>query len=242
MTMESPENSLPAREASWIEAALAAGEPSAWSKAEIARLFVVPAFVVLLFAGGVYLVKRSWSAESANEGPPSTIQVRLIPRPDQTPIPIETATQTAESRDLNVNSKSSPSEKPTVDEQTVRPPEQTSSSVESQAPGISRVTTPTKVVSNSALAKFQQNLINHIAKFQHYPAAAHNKLQGTVGTFFSIDRNGHLLGVWVRNSSGQMLLDDEAIQTIKRAQPLPSIPSELPDRLNVQVQLAFDPS
>ena len=34
----------------------------------------------------------------------------------------------------------------------------------------------------------------------------------------------------------------EAIETIRRAQPLPPIPPELPDRLNIHVQLVFDPS
>jgi protein TonB len=38
------------------------------------------------------------------------------------------------------------------------------------------------------------------------------------------------------------LLDKEAMETIRRAQPLPPIPPELPERLNIHVQLVFDPS
>jgi protein TonB len=57
-----------------------------------------------------------------------------------------------------------------------------------------------------------------------------------------MSRDGTLLGVWVKTSSGQAMLDKEAIDTIRRAQPLPSIPPELPDRLNIHVQLVFDPS
>ena len=67
-------------------------------------------------------------------------------------------------------------------------------------------------------------------------------LEGKVDTQFAMARDGKLLGVWVRTSSGQMLLDKEAVETIRRAQPLPPIPPELPDRLNIQVQLEFDPT
>ena len=93
---------------------------------------------------------------------------------------------------------------------------------------------------SSAAAKFQQTLLRHISRFQRYPSAAGSAR--LVDTQFAMARDGTLLGVWVRTSSGQMLLDKEAIETIRRAQPLPPIPPELPDRLNIQMQLEFDPS
>jgi periplasmic protein TonB len=238
----SDDDPLPARETARIKAALTAGDPTAWSNAELARLVIIPALVVLLFAGGVYWIKVQPAASSIDQGPPSTVQVRLIPQPEQTPIPIDTASQATTANAADSNPKAEQPDDQAKDEVVVKSPDQASLPVEPSIPSISRPSTVTNVVPNNALVKFQQSLLKHIARFQRYPAAAHNKLQGTVETFFSIDRKGRLLAVWVKTSSGQILLDTEAIETIKRAQPLPSIPAELPDRLNVQVQLAFDPS
>ncbi|MCA1457383.1 energy transducer TonB [Bradyrhizobium sp. BRP22] len=197
-----------------------------------------------MFAGGVYWIKvQQPTASSADQGPPSTIQVRLIPQREQTPIPIDTTSQATTANAAHLNPEAEQPDGQAKDEVAIKSPDQASlPPAEASIPSISRPSTVTNVVPNNALLKFQQSLLKHIARFQRYPAAAHNKLQGTVDTFFSIDRKGRLLGVWVKTSSGQILLDTEAIETIKRAQPLPSIPADLPDRLNVQIQLAFDPS
>ncbi|MHC4043477.1 energy transducer TonB [Bradyrhizobium sp. 23AC] len=93
---------------------------------------------------------------------------------------------------------------------------------------------------SSAAIKFQQSLLRHVSRYQRYPNAARAMhLEGTVVTQFAMARDGTLLGVWVRTSSGQLLLDKEAIETIRRAQPLPPIPPELPDRLNIHLELEF---
>jgi protein TonB len=107
------------------------------------------------------------------------------------------------------------------------------------------MSTPSAVTgpASSAVVRFQQTLLRHVARYQRYPSAARSlHLEGRVDMQFAISRDGTLLGVWVKTSSGQGVLDKEAIETIRRSQPLPSIPSELPDRLNIHVQLAFDPT
>ncbi|TAI63694.1 TonB family protein [Bradyrhizobium sp. Leo170] len=245
MKMDGSDDPLPARETDRIKAALTAGDPTAWSNAEVARLVIIPALVVLLFAGGVYWIKvQHPAASSVDQGPTSTIQVRLVPQREETPIPIDSTSQATTANVAHSNPEAEQPDDQAKDEVVSKSPDQASLPVEASPsiPSISRRSTVTNVVPNNALVKFQQSLLKHIARFQRYPAAAHNRLQGTVETFFSIDRRGRLLGVWVKTSSGQTLLDTEAIETIKRAQPLPSIPAELPDRLNVQIQLAFDPS
>jgi protein TonB len=82
-----------------------------------------------------------------------------------------------------------------------------------------------------------------VARYQRYPNAARlGRMRGTVETLFSMQRDGTLLEVWVKTSSGQVVLDKAAVDAIRRAQPLPAIPSELPDRLNIQIALVFEPS
>jgi protein TonB len=57
---------------------------------------------------------------------------------------------------------------------------------------------------------------------------------------FAMRRDGTVKDIWIRNSSGHDLLDAAAIDTIRKAQPAPRIPSELPDQLNVLIPVAFD--
>ncbi len=88
---------------------------------------------------------------------------------------------------------------------------------------------------------FQKTLFAHIARYRRYPEAGRlNRLQGTAQVMFAMRRDGTVKDIWIRNSSGHDLLDAAAIDTIRKAQPLPRIPSELPDQLNVLIPIAFD--
>jgi protein TonB len=91
--------------------------------------------------------------------------------------------------------------------------------------------------------QFQQALLRHVARYQRYPKAARSaRLYGSVGTVFSMRRDGTVVGVRITSSSGQQIFDKEAIETIMRAQPLPPIPPGLPDPLTVETTLVFEPS
>ncbi|MGT2504597.1 TonB family protein [Bradyrhizobium guangxiense] len=52
--------------------------------------------------------------------------------------------------------------------------------------------------------------------------------------------HGTLVRLDVKSSSGRPLLDQEAIETIRRAQPLPRIPADMPDLITVLLPVAFD--
>ncbi|UWU55458.1 energy transducer TonB [Stenotrophomonas maltophilia] len=68
--------------------------------------------------------------------------------------------------------------------------------------------------------------------------ARSRRQQGTAWVRASIDREGRLLALRLEQSSGQPMLDDAALQTFRRAQPLPPIPDELkaPQELVVPVE------
>ena len=218
-------------------------EQAMWSTGELLRLFLVPTLVALVFMGGIYWLRLQLPAGSAGQEQPAVVQVHLVPRPESPPIPVNATSAPDPTSFAPVTSAIVQPNAVPSDEAPTESVDRTSSPAETSIPSPARASAPADIPPNSAALKFQQALLRHIAKFQHYPSAARGRqLQGTVETLFSIGRNGRLLGVWVKRSSGQELLDKEAIETIKRAQPLPSIPSELPDRLNIQVQLAFDPS
>jgi protein TonB len=93
---------------------------------------------------------------------------------------------------------------------------------------------------SSVASTFQRTLLRHIARYQNYPDEARSaRLQGVVQLVFAMTRDGIVLDVWIKSSSGSSILDQAALDTIRRAQPLPRIPSELPDRLNILVPVSF---
>jgi periplasmic protein TonB len=88
---------------------------------------------------------------------------------------------------------------------------------------------------------FQRALLSHIARYRRYPdGARRDQARGTVQLLFSMLRDGTVTEVRIASSSGYSLLDVAAIETIRKAQPLPRIPAELPERLNILVPVAFE--
>jgi periplasmic protein TonB len=106
-------------------------------------------------------------------------------------------------------------------------------------PGSSKI--PMRKASSRTTSAFQRTLLAHIARYQNYPdEARRNGTQGTVQVVFAMRRNGSVTSIRVQVSSGYGDLDAAAVDTIRRAQPLPPIPSELPDSLNILIPVAFD--
>ena len=99
----------------------------------------------------------------------------------------------------------------------------------------------TRVASQrAAAASFEATLLDHLGHYQLYPEEAlRQRLTGVVLVVFAMDRSGAVLGVWLKKTSGQAVLDTAAMAGIRRAVPLPAIPPELPGRLTVQLPVAF---
>jgi periplasmic protein TonB len=205
------------------------------------RLMTFPVIVGLLFVGGVYWLRLQVYRSAAQAEPTAIVEVQLLPRPDPLPIPVS---QSAQSTAVSATTPGkAPAETPADTSRNVLaalPAEETPPSepaVPSRIPHLAADPAP-----NVAMLQFRDTLLRHIAKFQRYPRAAEGQhLQGTVLAVFSIGRDGKLLGTWVKTSSGQAVLDQAAMDTILRAQPLPQIPPALPDSMKVEVALAFDP-
>lgn len=211
---------------------------------ELLRLIIAPALVTVLLVGGVYWIRLQPLAGSLGQQSPSMVQVHLLPRPDSAPIAVASVAQSITDSVVRRADVSLKETDPTTPDDPVPVPTAKAFSP-AEAPPSNMRSVPSAVSgsASSAAIKFQQALLRHVARYQHYPNAARAlHLEGKVDAQFSMSRDGTLLGVWVKTSSGQAVLDKEALETIRRAQPLPSIPPELPDRLNIHIQLAFDPS
>jgi TonB family protein len=100
----------------------------------------------------------------------------------------------------------------------------------------------------AAIASWQNQLMTHIEGFKRYPDKARGRLgsanpRGRLGTAkvsFTIDHEGHVLRSRIIQSSGSAELDDEALGTPARAQPLPRPPDQTPDtELTIIFQMNF---
>lgn len=226
-------------------ASLQPEDPSAWSSGEVLRLLLVPTVVAMLFVGGIYWARQQLSAApTALRDQTSLVQVHLLPRPDPALIPVSPiapsiAASVAGSTNVPVDARHP---RP-VEDAAVAVPTGVTTQGEISAPSVRPTPSQADLPPSSAAIRFQQALLRHVARYQHYPNAARlGRLHGSVETLFSMRRDGTVLAVWVKTSSGQVVLDKEAVDAIRRAQPLPPIPPELPDRMNIQVMLMFEPS
>jgi protein TonB len=83
--------------------------------------------------------------------------------------------------------------------------------------------------SASDLAAYRDRLAAHLKPYQRYPALARTRREeGLVLVDVTIRRDGGIVSMTIQQGSGSQLLDDEALATLKRADPLPAMPAEVP--------------
>ena len=85
-------------------------------------------------------------------------------------------------------------------------------------------------------------LLAWLAKYKRYPRKAKiRRQQGTAMLYFEMDRKGRVLSYELQESSGYRLLDQEALALIKRAEPLPAMPSSMTQaQLELVVPIRFN--
>jgi protein TonB len=102
-----------------------------------------------------------------------------------------------------------------------------------------------QTVSNASSqgSNYRARLLAHIQPFRRYPIGGEMiAARGVTQLIFRVDQAGNVTGVWVKSSSGFEALDNEAMATVLRAQPMPRVPAGLPSPLTVQLPVSFNPS
>lgn len=90
------------------------------------------------------------------------------------------------------------------------------------------VNAPPRMVNSNAIPTYQQTLLSHLERYKKYPRAARRRVQeGIPHVRFRLDRQGNVLTLQLAQSSGYALLDQEALDMVERAKPLPAIPPEI---------------
>ncbi len=81
----------------------------------------------------------------------------------------------------------------------------------------------------AAAASYRSMLASHLQRFKQYPSASRAAGEQGVATLsFTVSRSGQVLSSRLGRSSGHPALDAETMALIRRAQPLPAFPSDMP--------------
>ncbi len=102
-------------------------------------------------------------------------------------------------------------------------------STRSDLPHAAREAAPTPGLNGASVADWKSEIVMRISSVKRYPEAARS--QGTSGTAtvaFSVDRSGRVVSARLSASSGSSILDQEALATVRRANPLPAPPPGVP--------------
>jgi periplasmic protein TonB len=213
------------------------------------HLVIAAVSVACIFGFGIYLLHRVPVGPPAGRAGDAIQQVRLVP----------SSTAAAPPHSSAAPAENLPPPQPTATAIAIPPPKAAASSAEpklaakAMTPSTAKLSAPFAVAeleappspsqidaaASNAMFDFQKVLFDHVERYRHYPEGAGlQNLQGVVELLFTMDRRGTVLGVWVKKSSGSARLDQAAIDTIRRAQPMPPIPPGLPDRVEVLLPVA----
>jgi protein TonB len=88
--------------------------------------------------------------------------------------------------------------------------------------------------------KWEGRIIARLERFRRYPGDAQRaRQQGTAYIRFRVGRDGHVLSSSLERSSGFAALDSAALETLRSADPLPKIPADRPDQVELVVPIEF---
>lgn len=87
---------------------------------------------------------------------------------------------------------------------------------------------------------WEARVMARLERVKRYPSAARvGRVQGVAYVRFRVNRQGRVLFASLQRSSGSDLLDKAALETVRRAEPLPEIPKDRPAEIEVAVPVEF---
>jgi protein TonB len=99
---------------------------------------------------------------------------------------------------------------------------------------------PAPQATSNAPDSWEGRVLARLEKFRRYPGAARSaRQQGVAYIRFRINRDGRVLSSALVRSSGYPALDQAALETLRRADPLPRVPADRPDEIELSVPVEF---
>lgn len=99
---------------------------------------------------------------------------------------------------------------------------------------------PAAAADPGAVSDYYRRVESHLARFHAYPASLTSpRPTGVVRVGLIVQRDGRVMDAWIETSSGVVSLDEAALQTLQRAEPLPGLPATLPGAIDLIVPLRY---
>jgi protein TonB len=116
------------------------------------------------------------------------------------------------------------------------------SAAEAQVPAMSGETTARPAADAGTLDQYRLALIGAAGRYKRYPVQAMEKgRQGRVEIRLAIGADGAIRNASIKTSSGYRILDEQAMDMVKKAKPLAQIPPALRGReFTVDLPVIFD--
>jgi len=114
---------------------------------------------------------------------------------------------------------------------------------EEPTPPVPEATSPPRPRPSAAqVASWHRRIAQQVERHKGYPASARARHEtGTAELAFTLDRNGKLVTSRILRTSGSAALDQETIDTVRRAQPFPPPPPNMPgDAFDFTVPIRFN--
>ena len=199
--------------------------------------WIVSAIVVLgLHAAGAALL-MTWRDPIGIGEPSFTVVVDLAPFAP----PSESTQDVTPGPQQQQADEPPPKTEPKVEEKVDAPPEPPVAALPPPEPVRPKPRTPPPVrsapattapprahASRAEVSSWYGKIVTQIARHKSYPQAAQSRGEtGTAQVAFAISREGRVISSAIVRSSGHAALDQEAIATVRRAQPFPPAPAEL---------------
>jgi periplasmic protein TonB len=210
--------------------------------------WTVAAVVILIAHAAIVAAIALWYARAQPAEP------NILPAITVSLVPVQASAPQVQTEDVAVGpamqqADEAPKEPPKVEEKPAEevmqptPPQQAEltlpeveQKVEQPKPEVMPPAPETRAPpKNEQVAQFSQAASNaynalvfgHLQRFKRYPRALRGA-HGTVVVQFVLDRTGRVIESVVTKSSGNGVLDEEALDTLRRASPFPPFPREKP--------------
>ena len=226
-------------------------------RGDLARWVVSAAVVLALHAAAAFMLTHWHEPVPGDEGT-ATVDVDLSPylgpsteQPnDVAPGPLQQQVEPAptpeeQKPEEKVEEKiepppPAPAPEVVLPAEPVKPPEKPK---EEERPPVPETTAPPKPHPAAAqVASWHRRIVLQIERHKGYPAAAQARREtGVAQLAFTIDRDGRVVASRIVRSSGFAALDQETIATVRRAQPFPPPPPNMPgDTFDFTLPIRFN--
>ena len=166
-------------------------------------------------------------APRVEEKPPLAPVIKPVPAPK--PAPLAKAQKAPAKPKPVAPPATAPTETPPAPAPSAAPPAPATARAESSpASPAPAPPAPAEALDAGTLAQYRLQLISVAKRYKRYPRVAmDNNWEGTAEIRMIVGANGMIASLVVRKGSGYEVLDQEALQWIRKAKPLAPIPASL---------------